>query len=169
MVVKDFANYHPVVAKIIALLTQHAVWFETHQHTPVITSHEASQVRGEYTLSQGAKAMIVKITKNGEHEFVMLVLPGDKRFDNKKVKNLLNAKEVEFATADDIAQLTNGIQIGGVPPFGNLFGINVFADESLLKNEKIIFNAGDRRFSIAMNTKDWQKIVIPHQAIFVKN
>lgn len=57
--------------------------------------------------------------------------------------------------------LTDGVEVGGVPPFGNLFGLKVIADRRLFENEKIVFNAGDRRFSIAMRSSDYKRLVDP--------
>lgn len=155
-------EYHKVTSKIIELLKTAGYWFETFEHEPVKTSEEAATVRPDYSLSQGAKAMIVRVKKSrSEKKFIMLVLPGNVRFDTKKVKNLLEAKDVTFATKEEISDLTNGVQIGGVPPFGNLFGIKVIADPTLFENEKIVFNAGDRRFSIAMRSEDYKTLVNP--------
>ena len=155
-------KYHPVVNQIIELIKKSSFWYESFEHAPVKTSEEAAKIRIGYTLQQGAKAMIVKVKKSPTDEkFAMLVLPGDLRFDNKKVKKLLQAKDICFATPEEIATVTNGVQVGGVPPFGNLFGIEVFADPQLFENEKIIFNAGDRSFSIAMKSVDYQTLVNP--------
>ena len=154
--------YHKTVTDILNLLKKNGCWFETFEHEPVVTSEEAAKLRHGYSLSQGAKAIIVKIKNSaGENEFVMLVLPGDKKFSGSKVKKLLGYKELRFATAEEILKLTNGIQIGGIPPFGNLFKIRVFVEKALLENEKIIFNAGDRSFSVAMKAKDYLEIVEP--------
>jgi prolyl-tRNA editing enzyme YbaK/EbsC (Cys-tRNA(Pro) deacylase) len=91
----------------------------------------------------------------------MAVIPGDKRFDNDKIKAILAAKDIRFATEEEVLEITKGVELGGVPPFGNLFGLEVFVDRTLLNNEKIVFNAGDRRFSIAMLSYDYQKLVEP--------
>ncbi|MCJ7739792.1 hypothetical protein MUP32_00550 [Candidatus Microgenomates bacterium] len=155
-------NYHKAVKQIIDILTNNHCWFETFEHEPVATSEEAAKVRHGYSLAQGAKAIIVRAKMaGGEKRFIMLVLPGDCRFDNDKVKNATGAKDIRFATKEEINTVTDEVQIGGVPPFGNLFGLSVFADQKVFDQEKIIFNAGDQRFSIAMYSKDFQNIVNP--------
>lgn len=155
-------EYHPITKVITDLLTKEQCWFETFEHEPVRTSEEAAKVRTGYTLEQGAKAIIIRVKKTGgEKYFVMLVLPADSRFDSEKVKTLLETKDIRFATKEEIAILTNGIEIGGIPPFGNLFQLQVIADPILLENKKIIFNAGDRKFSVAMKAEDYKNIVRP--------
>jgi Ala-tRNA(Pro) deacylase len=155
-------TYHPVVAQIISLLEEHYYWFETFEHEPVRTSQEAAKIRSGYSLEQGAKALIIRLkySKN-ESKFVMLVLPGDARFDKQKVAEAFKTKDIRFATEAEVGEITSGVELGGVPPFGNLFGLDVIVDPSLLEHEKIIFNAGDRRFSIAMKTDDYVTLVQP--------
>ncbi len=155
-------SYHPVVNRIIDLLKENNCWLETFEHEAVRTSEEAAKVRTGYSISQGAKAMIVRVKKsNTVKRFVMLVVPGSLRFDEKKVKEVLEAKDVRFATEFEVDSITGGVLPGGVPPFGNLFGLEVFVDPKLLENEKIIFNAGDKRYSIAMRSEDYVKVVEP--------
>ena len=152
----------PAVSRILKLLKANNCWLETFQHEPVRTSEEAAKTRPGYTLHQGAKAMIVRVKRSEfDKRFVMLVLPADLRFDNAKVKTLLSAKDIRFATEQEVAALTNGIQSGAVPPFGNLFNLEVIADPALFENQKIVFNAGDRTFSIAMKSADYGQIVQP--------
>lgn len=155
-------EYHAVVQKIKELLEKNNVWFESIEHEPVRTSEEAAKIRPGYSLKQGAKAIIVRVKiSGGTNLFTMLVLPGDKRFDNEKVKRFFKAKDIRFATEEEIKQITCGIEPGGVPPFGNLFNLQVVVDPTLTQNEKIVFNAGDRRYSIAMKAKDYMNIVKP--------
>ncbi|WKZ29803.1 MAG: YbaK/EbsC family protein [Candidatus Dojkabacteria bacterium] len=159
---------HPLTQTITKLLESNEFWFETFTHAPVKTSEEAAKIRTGYTLSQGAKALIVRFKrKSGVPDFAMFVLPADKRFSSSKVKKILFADDVRFATEEEVSKVTKGVLPGGVPPMGNLFSISVYVDESLGKNEKIIFNAGDRQFSVAMYFKDYLEIVAPIVTSFV--
>lgn len=159
-------DYNPTVERIKSLLDQYHCDYVCFEHAEVRTSEEAAIVRPEYSISQGAKALIIRaklknVPKEEEKQFIQVVVPGDMKFDTKKVCGALNAKDVRFATPDEVAELTDGIVPGGIPPFGNLFGLVVVADTSLFSHEEMIFNAGDRRFSIAMKTADYRKIVNP--------
>jgi Ala-tRNA(Pro) deacylase len=162
-------SYHPVTKQITDLLAEHHVPFRTFEHAPVRTSEEAAALRPDFTMHQGAKALIVKAkaSDNGPF-FAMLVFPADLKFDSKKAKAAINAKSISFATEEEVAQVTGGIQVGGVPPFGNLFNLPVYVDRSLFGNDEIVFNAGDRSFSVAMPSEDYRKIVAPIVADFVK-
>lgn len=155
---------HPSTQHIIELLKAHGYWYETFQHEPVLTSEEAAKTRPGYTLHQGAKAIVAKVeTKDKVEKYVMLVIPADLRLDSKKVKNALHIRSFRFATEDELGVVTHGVQRGAVPPFGNLFQIEVFVDTQLFDQEKMVFNAGDRRFSVAMKTHDFQTLVQPNK------
>ena len=155
-------EYHPITQQITTLLDQNGYWYETFEHEPVRTSEQAARTRPGYTLRQGAKAIIVRVKQAGvPNRFVMLVYPGDQRFNNDKAKQLLNAKDIRFGTEQEVVDLTGGVEPGGVPPFGNLFGLEVIADPTLFENQRIVFNAGDRRFSVAMLSADYKKLVNP--------
>ena len=158
---------HPIHQQITDLLREHDCWFEEFTHAPVRTSEEAAKIRDDYTLQQGAKAIIIraKIPNEGKM-LVMLVMPADKKFDSGKVKVLLHAKDIRFATEDEVEEITKGVKPGGVPPFGNLFGLEVISDASLYQNEKIVFNAG-RTSSIGMLSSDYKKLVQPKVAAII--
>jgi len=155
-------SYHPLTEKIKNILTENHFEFETFEHEPVRTSEEASKIRTGYTIDQGAKAIIVRVKKPGEGKiFAMFVVQGSKKFDVQKVKEQFGLSDIRFAIEEEVLKITDGVLPGGIPPFGNLFGLKVYVDRGLLQNEKIVFNAGDKSFSIGMKTDDYVKIVNP--------
>ncbi len=155
-------TFHPVAAEIEALLREGGRWYERFEHEAVRTSEEASKVRPEYDISQGTKALILKAKKRGgEKCFIMVVVPGDQQFDVKKLRAQTGYGDVRFATPGEVDEITKGVIPGGVPPWGDLFALPVFADTKVFHNEKIIFNAGDRRVSIAMYARDYRELVAP--------
>ncbi len=163
-------EYHRMVKQILDLLKKNEYWHETFEHEPVRTSEEAGALRAEYKMEQGAKALIMMVLggEGGEDRPVMLVLPANTKLKNKRVRKLFKTKSVRFASRKEANKITKTrecdfipIEFGGVPPFGNLFGLKVYVDPALLENEKIVFNAGDRRFSIGMKTRDYMDLVRP--------
>jgi Ala-tRNA(Pro) deacylase len=154
--------YHIVTEKITDLLRENKIWFETFEHEPVKTSEEAAKVRHGYSLHQGAKALILRIKKSAsEKEFIQVVIPGDSKIDSNKLKKYLSIKDLRFATPEEVAEITDGVEVGGVPPFGTLFGLKVYVDKTVLENEKIIFNAGDRCFSVGMRSDNYAQLIQP--------
>jgi Ala-tRNA(Pro) deacylase len=160
--------YHPVTQQILDLLNQNNCWHETFEHEAVRTSEEAAKTRPGYSLRQGAKSIIIRAKIRGsEKKFLMLVMPADQKFSNDKVNALLGAKDIRFATEEEVADITDGVKPGAVPPFGNLFGLEVVTDRTLYDSEKIVFNAGERTFSVAMKSADYKRLVEPKIAEIV--
>lgn len=68
---------YKVTSQILNLLNTNGFWYEVYEHEPVRTSEEAAKVRPEYTLKQGAKALVVRVKISKlDKKFVMLVVPG---------------------------------------------------------------------------------------------
>lgn len=154
-------SYHPVSTEIVRILLDNNCLFETFEHVVVRTSEEAAKVRHGYSIEQGAKALIVRSKNKEQSEFIMLVMPAQLRLDTRKAKQYLQTKDLRFATEEEVGKVTNGVLVGGVPPFGNIFHIKTIVDPKLFLNEKIVFNAGDRRYSVAMLSQDYKTIVNP--------
>jgi Ala-tRNA(Pro) deacylase len=156
-------NIHPTVFKIKDLLEENNMWYDYMEHEPVRTSEEAAAIRPDkYSLAQGAKALIVRIKPRGSSKrFVMLVIPGDTQFNIPKVCEFFNSKDVRFAFEDEVIKITDGVIPGGVPPFGNLFDLEVYADTKIFDNDTIVFNAGDKRISLAIHTENYRTLVNP--------
>lgn len=148
---------HKKTSELINRFIANGTWFEVFIHEPVRTSEEASKIRHGYTIKNGAKALILKT----ELGFVMIVVPGDAKFDKVKVKTLLKIKDLRFATEDEVGDITDGVLVGGVPPFGSAFGLKTYVDPAVLKNEKIIFNCADRTVSVGMLSSQYTLIENP--------
>lgn len=143
---------------IIELLKNSHIKYETLRHEPVFTSKQAAKIRGT-SLKQGAKALLLK----ADGEFILAVLPGDRRMDSKKMKAFLSVKDLRFATPEEVEQ-TMGCKIGACYPFGNLIGVRMIVDPLLGENEIISFNPGVHDKSLKMNYTDYERIARPEIA-----
>lgn len=137
-----------VTAKIIDFLHSKGIDFEKLEHVPVTTSSEAAGARGS-RLSQGAKAIVVK----ANNQYYHLIISAAARLDNKKLRKILGARRVRFATSEELLELT-GCLPGAVPPFGNLFGLPVIIDDALVSEETVYFNCGSHTISLRMARSD---------------
>ncbi len=151
-----------VLEKISELLKKNKAKFKSYKHEPIYTSEQAAKVRGT-KLEQGAKALIMYTDKKP----AMLVLSAATRIDNKTFKKLYNVKDLHMASAQEVIEIT-GIEIGAIPPFGNIFELPVYVDEKLKTQKTISFNAGLHSQSIDMRYQDYEKIVNPTIGSFSK-
>jgi len=79
-------------------------------------------------------------------------IPADCQVDREKVEKALGEK-VKLASPDEV-EAAFGVKVGAVPPFGNVFGIDMYLDQDFWKKEEVVFNAGRRDRSIKMKAKD---------------
>lgn len=141
--------------RLIAYLGEHGADFTVLQHEPVTTSAEAARVRGT-PLEQGAKAMVYR----ADGQPVLLVLPASRRVDARAFKRAFGVKNLALISPEELRQQT-GLEVGAVPPFGNLLDLPTYVDERLLSLPCISFNAGSRSTSIIMSPADFQRLVQP--------
>jgi len=140
-------------------LRENNIVFTVLRHKPVFTSEEAAAVRG-VPLASGAKALILKANEN----FVLVVVPADRKLDSKKARVALGSRSLRFATREEVEQLT-GLQPGSIPPFGSLFGLPTWCDPALGDNASINFNAGDHAISVQMAYVDFVALEQPAPAV----
>lgn len=141
--------------KILDFFKQNNISVEILEHEPVFTSEQAAKIRG-VSLHQGAKALLLKADGN----FILIVLPGDKRLNTKKVKLLLGVKDLNFAKPEEVKEVM-GCEIGACYPFGNLINVKMIVDQNLSENEIISFNPGVHNKSIKIKWSDYFKSVKP--------
>ena len=144
-----------VLNQIIKMLDKNSVQYKVIEHRPVYTSEEAAKIRNT-DLKQGAKALVMY----GDDKPLMVVVPGNRKADTKKLKNIYNIKDLRMATPVEVEKVT-GVKIGAVPPFGNIFSIPLYVDKQLAANKQVIFNAGSHSQSISMKYKDYEKVAEP--------
>jgi prolyl-tRNA editing enzyme YbaK/EbsC (Cys-tRNA(Pro) deacylase) len=152
-----------VTERLTAWLTEAGVSFQVLEHAPVRTSVEAAAVRGT-PLEAGAKALVVRADERPVH----LVLPADRRIDNARLRAILDTRRLRFVTPDELSALT-GCVPGAVPPFGNLFGLEVLVDEELTRCDEIAFNAGSPAVSITMRCADFLRLACARIGRFVQD
>jgi Ala-tRNA(Pro) deacylase len=137
----------------------------THEH--VSTSADAALIRGT-NIEDAAKAIILKVqSRDGSFNFIQAIIPANQRIDLKKLKILLESKNVALASPDEVLERT-GCTVGSVPPFGKLFNIPMYMEESILKKDLIVFSAGTHNDSIQMKAKDYYEILGPNVVEFKK-
>ncbi len=119
-------------------------------------------VRG-VPLASGAKALVCK----GGDEFVLFVLPADRKLASKAVRRGRGWRKLRFATADEVQELT-GLKPGSIPPFGSLFNLPTLCDSRLSENETINFNAGDHGISVSMAYGDYVEVEAPELGVFAE-
>lgn len=147
--------------EIIRLLKEHDMEFDHQVHEPTPTSQDSARVRGT-ALEAGIKALILKGKKTKKN--YQFNLSSHLKLDMKQVAELVQEK-CEFESPEVIKERF-GLEIGGVPPFGNLLNLETYFDEAITKQNQIAFNCGLTTESIVMNATDLLALVEPKIGVF---
>lgn len=142
-----------VFESIKLFLDENQIVYRTVHHEPTFTSEESAKARGE-DVKIGGKAIVMKV---GE-VFRLFVLSAALKIDSEAIKSHFQTKSTRFANAEELLDFT-GLVPGSVPPFGYpILPFELYVDQSILRNEKIAFNAGSLTDSVVMRTSDYLKV-----------
>ncbi len=144
-------------------LRENGVGFEVMTHRQAFTMQEvaaALHVPGR----QVAKVVMVK----ADQETVMLVLPAPYRLDLTQVRALLGARRISLAQEEQFADLFPDCETGAMPPFGNLYQVPVYVDQSLAEEANMVFRIGTHRETIKIAYSDYARLVQPKVGEFAK-
>jgi len=139
-----------------ALLNAHEIKFVSILHSPAFTAQEVAasvHVPGH----QVAKSVMVKI----DGRLAMAVLPATTRVNLDQLRQITGADDVELAKEYEFAAIFPNCEVGAMPPFGNLFDLDVYVAEDLARDEMIAFNAGTHTEVIQMRYADYERLVRP--------
>lgn len=142
--------------KLKQFLDANQVKYSVVTHSIAYTAPEIASlahIRGQ----ELAKTVIVKM----DNQIAMAVVPSPKHVDFALLRAATGAKNVSLVPENEFRDLFPGCEAGAMPPFGNLYDMPVFVDESLTKDPEIAFNAGTHRELIQMSYEDFARLVQP--------
>jgi Ala-tRNA(Pro) deacylase len=109
-----------------------------------------------------AKTVMIKL----DGKMAMAVLPASYKVDFDLLKKASGAGKVELAGEAEFKDMFPECEVGAMPPFGNLYSMEVFVAESLAEDEAITFNAGSHTELIRLKYKDFEDLVQPSKLKF---
>ena len=107
------------------------------------------------------KEMAKTVVVNLDGRPVLAVLPADRKVDLERLRRATGATTIELTSEREFTADFPGCEVGAMPPFGNLYGLEVFVDPHLAADPEIAFNAGTHTELIRMSYKDFERLVKP--------
>ena len=144
------------VKKLKDFLDSNKVKYLSIKHSPAYTAQQiaaSAHIPGK----EVAKTVMVKI----EGVMAMTVLPASYKVDFDLLKDVVGTRDIKLASEQEFKDLFPECEIGAMPPFGNLYGMEVYVAESLLDDEEIVFNAGSHTELIRLAMSDYAQLVKP--------
>ena len=153
----------PILRKLKEVLDEANISYEIYHHALAYTAQEVATAQH---LSGKEMAKVVMLKVDGD--LVMGVIAASHKINLSTVKASLGAKEARLASEDEFTSRFPECEIGAMPPFGNLFGLAVFVDPALEKDEYIYFNAGNHVQTVRLKYQDFAQLVKPQTARLVE-
>jgi Ala-tRNA(Pro) deacylase len=130
-------------------------------HSPAYTALEIAALT-HIPGKELAKTVMVEI----DGDLAMAVLPSSHRVDLAQLQRAAGAAHIRLVNESAFRGRFPDCQTGAMPPFGNLYGMRVFVDETLSKDKEIAFNAGSHNELIRLAYEDFERLVRPDKATF---
>lgn len=150
------------VRKLKEFLDSQRVKYVSISHSPAFTAMEvaaSAHVAGK----ELAKTVIVKV----DGKMAMVVIPATSRVDFDILKRQIGAQHVELAAEREFRDKFPECELGAMPPFGNLYGMQLFVSESLAQEEELAFSAGSHNELIRLKYEDFERLTKPTMVNFL--
>lgn len=143
-------------SEILSQLTKGKITYEKVTHEPAKTSEE-SAIQRKTNLDEGVKAIILRGKRTGKN--IMVCIPADQKL-NMDILSSFESEKFEFENPQIIKDKF-GLELGSIPPFGNLLGMTTYFSNDIEKKALSAFNDGLTTESIKMQPADLIKLINP--------
>jgi len=144
------------LAKLRGFLDSNQIKYELISHATAYTA-QGTAATAHVGGDELAKTVIVKL----DDTFAMAVLPASRRVDLATLQTATGAKSLRLASELEFKDLFPDCDTGAMPPFGNLYGMQVFVEETLAGKQEIAFNAGSHTELMRLAYADFCRLVKP--------
>jgi Ala-tRNA(Pro) deacylase len=147
--------------KLDELLTSRHVPFERLHHQPVYTASRMAQA-----LHVSGKHVAKSVLLRTDQGYVIGVLPANQRVDLERVRECLGDEWVEMASEAEMGLVFPDCERGTLPPFGSMYHLQTLVDESLTRDDQIVFEGQNHAEAIRMAYRDYEAIEHPLKGRF---
>ena len=154
----------PIMKRLKDLFDDAKIAYEVYNHPLAYTTQEIAE-KQHFSGNEMAKVVMLVVDGN----LAMAVVTASQKVHLPTVRKNLGAKDVRLASENEFSSRFPGCEIGAMPPFGNLFGIQVIVDPELKKDKYIYFNAGNHVQTVRLAYKDFVTLVNPQISVLVES
>ena len=94
--------------------------------------------------------------------------PAPFRLNTTTARDLLAVKKVRLAKEEEFSDLFPDCATGAMPPFGNLYDVPVYVDQSLAEESNIVFRIGTHRETMKVAYADFSRLAQPTVGEFAR-
>ncbi len=142
--------------KLKEFLDANGIKYVTIAHSVAYTAQEIASI-AHIPGKELAKTVMVKL----DGKMAMAVLPASHIVDLDLLREAAGVDDIQLAQEYEFKSLFPDCETGAMPPFGNLYGLPVFAAKVLREDDEIAFSAGSHKELIRVKYADFERLVQP--------
>jgi Ala-tRNA(Pro) deacylase len=142
-------------------LRENGVPFEVQHHPRVFTAQEVAAV--EHIPGDRLAKVVMAVA---DDKPVMLALPASYRVDTEKAAAMVGTGQLRLADEREFESQFSDCEVGAMPPFGNLYDVDVYVDEALAREQTIVMRAGTHTDTLSLRYSDFARLVQPRVGEF---
>lgn len=146
----------PCRDRLERLFAQKQVSFRVTTHSPAYTAQDVANA--EHISGYDVAKVVLAVM---DDRLAMVVLPAPYRVDLELLRAGLRAHTVRLAEEREFADVFGDCETGAMPPFGNLYGVEVYVDPALGEHGQITFNAGSHHETMTIAYADFVRLARP--------
>ncbi len=147
--------------KLLEYLAASGVPYQLATHPQAFTAQEIAD-RARVSGRRFAKTVMVKL----DGKMAMAVLPASEKVSLVLLEEVTGSRLAQLASEREFRDLFPDCELGAMPPFGHLYGMEVFVASDLAAADEISFNAGRHTELITMRYADFERLAQPRVAQF---
>ena len=106
-------------------------------------------------------AKTVLLRADHGYAYLVAVVPSNRQIDFKSASEALGGSWIELASEDEVSERCPDCEPGVLPPFGSQYGMTTLVDETLTRDEEIVFEGNTHHDAIRMRFDDFRKLEEP--------
>lgn len=138
------------------LLEREQIPFTSIPHEETYTAQETAQA-AHVPGFELAKTVMIEL----DGKMAMVVVPATRKVVLQDLREETHAARARFAEEKAFQAYFPDCETGAMPPFGNLYGVDVYVESGLTADRDIAFNAGTHKEVIRMAYADFDRLVHP--------
>lgn len=147
--------------KLLEYLDEHGIRYEKITHPQAYSAQETAD-RARVPGRQFAKTVMIRL----DGVMAMAVLPAPEKVNFTLLQQAAGAETISLATEPDFHAIFPDCDLGAMPPFGNIYDLEVYVSGSMSDAGRIVFPAGTHTELLSLSYADFERLVQPKVARF---
>lgn len=144
------------IRRLRDFLDSHSIRYFSVSHPPAYTAQDIAA-----SAHVSGKELVKTVMVIIDGRMAMVLLPAARYLDFGLLGTCCGTHDVRLAEEQEFSELFPECELGAMPPFGNLYGMDVYADDDLDGVADIVFNAGVHTELLRIAWADYRRLVNP--------